>query len=256
VLGLCDVSRASILVSHDCVFVAVDILSTAYAYTRFHLLHVMGTFIQAISKTILVHVSIWHAASTNAGVNLFHVSFCKDCFGGLLELLLYPFGHVATATLVSFLVDCYCSFHGSVKVQHPLFLFVAYCICSNVCFCDLMQLRHYLFMSLANANTRSFHANWNCNLSLLCPIAIVTQLLLAMHSDKNFLKCIACKIFTIFYIVMAVEISTFFCKVIRIHQRINDISFVRDGCLYWGAQCPFFFLTNSYIELQLQWRRH
>ena len=44
-------------------------------------------------------------------------------------------------------------------------------------------------------------------------------------------------------------------KVIRIHQRINDISFVRDGCLCWGAQCPFFLLTDAYSIMQLQWRR-
>ena len=51
-------------------------------------------------------------------------------------------------------------------------------------------------------------------------------------------------------------ISKYCIRVIRIHQRINGISFVRDGCLCWGAHCPFFLLTDSYSELQLQWRRH
>jgi len=122
--------------------------------------------------------------------NCNNISFCTVCFGGLLQMLqypLYPFGPVATATLVSSLVDCNCNIiacHGAIEVWYSLSLIVAHCNCNNVCFYGLLQLQHSLFMTLCNTNTSSFHAHCSCNLSLLCPIAIVIQLLLAMHCNK------------------------------------------------------------------------
>jgi len=65
-------------------------------------------------------------------------SLVSVSFGSLLQLLLYPFGSVATATLVSSLVDCNCNIiaPGEVQSQYSLLIFVVHCNCNNVHFCN------------------------------------------------------------------------------------------------------------------------
>jgi len=185
---------------------------------------------------------------------------CLSSFGSLLQSLLYPpFGSVATATLVSSLVDCNCNIiaPGAVQLQYSLLFFVVHCNCNNVHFCNC----NIVFL-LSHCNTRSFHAHCNCNLSILHPIAIVILLLLALHCNKMFLRCFALATFVWgalqaathflhcygfwkqYNYSMNVQIfgynssSVWLISDFLISGRINTFLFVRDCCLLGGHSVP------------------
>jgi len=182
----------------------------------------------------------------------------------LLQLLLYPFGSVATATHVSSLVDFSCNIiahHGTVELQHSLTLFVAHCNCNNVHFCDLLQSQHCLFMAHYNTNTSSFYAHCNCNLSLLYPIAIVTLLLLAMHCNNissevhcysNLFGCVASRNTHYF-------LHCYGCWKQCIPPQKSPGSFkestashLQEMAIFVGGHRVLFLLMDSCSELQLQ----